>query len=177
MKKIRAGAVVRRLGPIGLSLVAAGITAAGFAAISLAAKDNSVSVSGGPRESSVHIAIGPPGPLGENLSDEDRQKLEDFRQCLSEQGAEPPEPPTFDPGNPPEPPSRAEIEEMRKAHEACADKLPEDLQDIPGPSLNVGPGCGPGGPPPARKESGENQGDNQSQGFVVPAPAPSGSSS
>ena len=47
-------------------------------------------------------------------------------------------------------------EEMEKAHEACKDKLPEDLQDVPGPIGGVH--CEPGGPPPARKESGENQG-------------------
>jgi hypothetical protein len=172
MKRKRSGAIVKRLGPIGLSLVAAAIT--------VAAKDDngkSAGNGGGDRgEAGFHIAVGPPGPLGENLSDEDRQKLEDFRQCLTEQGVEPPERPKFDPDNPqpPEPPSREEIEQMRKAHEACKDKLPEDLQDIPGPI--VGHGCGPGGPPPARKESGEGQSDNQSQDFVVPAPAPSGTS-
>ncbi len=173
MKKMRSGATVRRLGPLGLSLVAAGITAAGFAAISVAAKDDK---GGGLNEAGVHIAG--PGPLGdplEDLSEEDRQKLEDFRQCMSEQGAEPPERLKFDPDNPPEPPSREEIERIRKAHEACKDKLPEGLQDMPGPSIRLH-GCGPGGPPPARKESGENEGGNQSQGFVVPAPAPSGTS-
>ncbi len=181
MKRKRSGAIVRRLGPIGLSLAAAAITAAGFAAISLAAKDDNGNAGsgGGSREASVHIAVGPPGPLGENLSEEDRQKLEDFRACLEEQGVEPPERPRFDPENPPEPPSREEMERMReemnKAHEACKDKLPEDLQDVPGPI--GGPGCGPGGPPPALRERGENEGDNQSQGFVIPAPAPSGSSS
>jgi len=173
MKKMRSGATVRRLGPLGLSLVAAGITAAGFAAISVAAKDDK---GGGSNEAGVHIAG--PGPLGdplEDLSEEDRQKLEDFRQCMSEQGAEPPERLKFDPDNPPEPPSREEIERIRKAHEACKEKLPENLQDMPGPSIRLH-GCGPGGPPPARKESGENEGGNQSQGFVVPAPAPSGTS-
>jgi hypothetical protein len=179
MKRKRSGAIVRRLGPVGLSLVAAAITAAGFAAFSLAANDENGKSgdNGGDRgEAGFHVAVGPPGPLGENLSEEDRQKLEDFRQCLSDQGVEPPERPRFDPDNPkpPEPPSREEIEQMRKAHEACKDKLPEDLQEIPGPI--VGHGCGPGGPPPARKESGEGQGENQSQGFVVPAPAPSGTS-
>ena len=173
MKKMRSGATVRRLGPLGLSLVAAGITAAGFAAISVAAKDDK---GRGSNEAGVHIAG--PGPLGgplEDLSDEDRQKLEDFRECMSEQGAEPPERLKFDPDNPPEPPSREEIERIRKAHEACKDKLPEGLQDMPGPSIRLH-GCGPGGPPPARKESGENEGGNQSQGFVVPAPAPPGTS-
>ena len=177
-KKKRSGAIVRRLGPLGLSVVAAAITAAGFAAISLAAKDDN-GEGGGKREAGVHTVVPGPGgdPLGD-LSDEDRQALEDFRECMSEQGAAPPERLKFDPENPPEPPSREELEKIRKAHEACKEKLPDDLQqrlEIPGPF--GGPGCGPGGPPPARKEGGDNQGDTQSQGFVVPAPAPSGSSS
>jgi hypothetical protein len=173
MKKMRSGAIVRRLGPVGLSLVAAGITAAGFAAISVAAKDDK---GGGSREAGVHmVGPGPHGEGFENLSEEDRQKLEDFRECMSEQGAEPPERPRFDPDNPPEPPSREEIERIQKAHEACKEKLPESLQDMPGPSVRLH-GCAPGGPPPARSERGENEGGNQSQGFVVPAPAPSGTS-
>jgi hypothetical protein len=178
-KKMRSGAVVRRLGPLGLSLVAAAITAAGFAAISVAAKDDNGGGSngGGDRGERMLFHAGPGGPGGpmEDLSAEDRQKLEDFRQCMSEHGAEPPAPPKFDPDNPPQPPSSEEIERIRKAHEACKDKLPEDLQDMPGPSVRAF-GCGPGGPPPARSERGENQGENQSQGFVVPAPAPSGTS-
>lgn len=173
MKKKRSGAIVRRLGPLGLSVIAAAITAVGFAAISLAAKDdNGGGSNGGGDRARFHAAPG--GPL-EDLSAEDRQKLEDFRQCMSDQGVEPPERPRFDSENPPEPPSAEEIQKMRQAHEACKEKLPENLQDMPGPSIG-GHGCGPGGPPPARRESGENQGDNQSQGFVVPAPAPSGSS-
>jgi hypothetical protein len=177
MKKMRSGAVVRRLGPLGLSLVAAAITAAGFAAISVAAKDDNGGGSngGGERGERMLFHAGPPGDPLEDLSAEDRQKLEDFRACMSEQGAEPPDRLKFDPENPPEPPSREEIERIRKAHEACKDKLPEDLQDMPGPSVRAF-GCGPGGPPPARSERGENQGENQSQGFVVPAPAPSGTS-
>jgi hypothetical protein len=169
MKKMRSGAVVRRLGPLGLSLAAAAITAAGFAAISLAAKDDNGGGSDGGGDRMLFRA-GPGGPV-EDLSAEDRQKMEDFRECMSEQGAEPPEPPRFDPDNPPQPPSSEEIEKIRTAHEACKDKLPEDLQDMPGPSVR-GFGCGPGGPPPARDERGENQ----SEGFVVPAPAPSGTS-
>jgi hypothetical protein len=183
MNSKRSGAVVRRLGPIGLSLVAAAITAAGFAAISLAKDEGGNGQTdtrrGDSGERGFHIAIGPPGPLGENLSEEDRQKLEDFRACLEDQGVEPPAPPRFDRDNAPEPPTREEMEamrdEMQQAHEACKDKLPEDLQDIPGPI--GGPGCGPGGPPPARRSGEGNGGDNQSQGFVVPAPAPSGSAS
>jgi hypothetical protein len=179
MKRKRSGAIVERLGPIGLSLVAAAITAAGFAAISLAANgDDGNGNDRRSKEPGLHIATGPAGPLGENLSDEDRQKLEDFRACLEEQGVEPPAPPRFDGDNPPEPPSRKEMEAMReemsKAHEACKDKLPEDLQDVPGPIGGVH--C-EAGPPPARRErGGENQGESESQGFVLPAPAPSGTS-
>jgi hypothetical protein len=174
MKKKRSGAVVRRLGPLGLSVIAAAITAAGFAAISVAAKDDG---GGDPnRAGDREVFVHPPGGPFEDLSAEDRQKLDDFRQCMSEQGAEPPERLRFDPENPPEPPSREEIEGIEKAHEACKEKLPENLQDMPGPSIRFH-GCGPGDPPPARKESGDNEGGNQSQGFVVPAPAPGGSTS
>jgi hypothetical protein len=183
MKK-KGRTIVRRLGPVGLSVAAAAITAAGFAAISLAAKEENGDRSNGDRsngEAGARVMIHPPGGPLENLSDEDRQKLEDFRQCMSEHGAEPPGPPRFDSDNPPEPPSRAELEKIRpsreemerirKAHEACKDKLPEDLQDMPGPIGGLH--CEAGGPPPARSEDGENP----EQGFVVPAPAPRGSSS
>jgi hypothetical protein len=181
MKRKRSGAMVERLGPVGLSLVAAAITAAGFAAISVAANgDNDEGDGDRSKEPGLHVAIGPPGPLGENLSEEDRQKLEDFRNCLEDQGVEAPGRPMFDrfdPESAPDPPSRSEMEAMRKemnqAHEACKDELPEDLQDVPGPIGGVH--C-EAGPPPARKERGENQGDNESQGFVLPAPAPSGTS-
>jgi hypothetical protein len=174
-KKRKAGAIARRLGPVGLSVIAAAITAAGFAAISLAAGEGGGGTEGEGDGPTVHrmIVPGPGGPLGEDLSAEDRQRLEEFRQCLGDQGAEPPR---FDPDNPPEPPSSEQMERIRKAHEACMERLPENLQErlenLPGPHFG-GPGCGPGEPPPARNESGENQ----EQGFVVPAPAPSGSAS
>jgi hypothetical protein len=170
MKAIRA-----RVGPVGLSLCAAALTAVAFAAVSVAQNGDSGKGEKGLDRAEEGTVIGPPHVFGHELSDEDRAALESFRECIEEQGVEPPERPRFDPENPPEPPSRAEIEEMRKAHEACKEKLPENMQDMPGPSIRFH-GCGPGGPPPARKESGEDQGDNQSQGFVVPAPAPSGTS-
>jgi hypothetical protein len=167
----------RRVGPVGLSLTAAAVTAVAFAAISMAASDD-----GGKAEKGLQQGGGPEAgltpPEPPALSEEDEAKLEEFRSCMEENGAPaPPEPGEMRErprnGELPDPPSEAEREKMRKAFEACEDKLPEGIHMSFGPG---GPGCGPGGPPPARKESGENQGDNQSQGFVVPAPAPSGTS-
>ena len=80
MKKMRSGAIVRRLGPVGLSLVAAAITAAGFAAISVAAKDgNSDGGSGGDSREAGPYRDRAARAAPRDLSEEDRQKLEDFR--------------------------------------------------------------------------------------------------
>jgi hypothetical protein len=162
-------AMRRRVGPVGLSLLAAALTAVAFAAVSMAAKDD-----GKADESGVQSARGAlPGPPA--LSEEDEAKLEDFRSCMEENGAPAPPDPgeireRLKSGERPDPPSAAEPEKMENAYEACKDKAPEGVHMFfGGPG---GHGCGPGGPPPAREESGENQ----SQGFVVPAPAPSGTS-
>jgi len=169
----------KRLGPVGLSLAAAAITAAGFAAFSVAAGDDK----DGSRDERAFGVAGPgpggPGVLhAEGLSEADQQKLEDFRQCMEDQGL--PAPPRFrESEGPPEPPSREEFEQMREkleaAHEACKDELPEKLRDLPPPPF----GHDPCGPPPGLRgddEDGNNQGENQEQSFELPVPAASGTS-
>jgi hypothetical protein len=156
----------RRMGPVGLSLLAAALTAAAFAAVSTAAKDDGNKQKGG--EPPVFEQRLSPPP---ELSAEDQQKLEEFRQCMQDNGAPAPPDPgemhqRFRSGEMPEPPGAEEIEKLRKAHEACADKLPEgmDLRFHAGPGGPAGPGCGgPGGPP---HEEGTQEGTS--------APAPSG---
>jgi hypothetical protein len=154
-------AMRRRVGPVGLSLIAAALTAAALAAVSTAAEDDGDKQGrdDGPR--SFHRAM----PAPPELSEEDQAKLDEFRQCMEDNGAPaPPEPGELKEGERPEPPSEADIKKMRKAEEACAEKLPEGL---PGP--HGGPmGCGPGGPPPPG--AGSNR-----EGTAVPAP-PSGGS-
>jgi hypothetical protein len=148
-------AVRERLGPVGLSLAAAAITAAGFAAFSVAADDDK----DGSRDERAFGVAGPgPGPGGpgimlraEGLSEEDEQKLENFRQCMEDQGL--PAPPRFREGeDPPEPPSREEFEQLREqleaAHETCKDELPEELRERGFPPL----GHAPCGPPPGPRD-------------------------
>lgn len=175
----------RRLGPVGLSLAAAAITAASFAAFSLAADDNK----GGSGDTAA--APGPPGGPGmifrAELSQEDREQMESFRKCMEDQGM--PAPPRFREGEaPPEPPSREEMEQLRDklevAHEACKDELPSELRDRGLPPMGA---PGPCGPPPGAENrddgNGGNEGDdgeegeNQDQTFEFPVPpAPSGTS-
>lgn len=136
----------RRMGPVGLSLVAAALTATAFAAVSVAAKDDGGKAEKGAetaRERGPEMRGAPP-----ELSEEDEAKLEEFRRCMEDNGA--PAPPSRSEmeqglrnGERPDPPSEEEMEQIRKAHEACADKLPEGLEHFGGPG---GPGCGPGGP-------------------------------
>jgi hypothetical protein len=177
MLKKMTQAMRRRVGPVSLSLTAAAVTAVAFAAISMAASDDDGKAEKGlQRGDGPDAGLTPPKPPA--LSEEDEAKLEEFRSCMEENGAPAlPEPGEIRErlrnGERPDPPSEAEREKMRQAFEACEDKLPEGVHMFVGPG---GPGCGPGGPPPARNERGEGQGDNQSQGFVVPAPAPSGTS-
>jgi hypothetical protein len=161
-------AMRRRMGPVGLSLLAAALTAAAFAAVSVAAKDdsgNSNKDQGNGARSSEQ-APGPP-----QLSEEDEGKLEEYRQCMEDKGVSLPDPEEMrngqESGERPEPPTKAELKKMQAAQEACQDKLPEGVQA--GPGGPGGPGCGPGGPggPPP---SGSNQ-----EGTAVPAP-PSGGS-
>src|SRR5712691_9999978 len=104
MKKERRGAIRRRLGPVGLSLVAAAVTAIGFAAVSLAQSGN-----GNQSGSTNQVPVSPPpgGAQGSVVfhapSAADRQKMEQFRQCMQDNGA--PAPPRPDPSSgPPKPP-------------------------------------------------------------------------
>ena len=151
-----------RLGPLGLSLLAAGITAVGFAAVSLA--DSGGNDSGNSQGNVRQMPAPPPGAGGammfrSDLSDADRQKLEDFRKCMEDNGA--PGPPTHaDPSQgPPKPPSAEERQKIQKAYEACKDKLPEGMQNAGPPGI----GTFRCGPPPGAPQQGQQQGQNQDQ--------------
>jgi hypothetical protein len=164
MKKKRE--VTIRLGRLGLSLLAAGITAVGVAAVSLAdsgSKDNASNDSG---VQTFQAPAGPGGGVGvmsfrgPNLSDADKQKMEDFRQCMEDNGAPaPPDPSDIDPSNPPKPPSQADQAKLQKAFEACKDKLPEDMQNAGPPQIGTFK-CGP--PPGAPGKPGQQQNQDQS---------------
>jgi hypothetical protein len=161
-----------RFGPLGLSLLAAGITAVGVAAVSLAdsgnsgAKDNAGSGSGARTFQMPAPPGGAPGGAvtAPDLSSEDRQKLEDFRKCMEENGAPgPPDPSKIDPSDgPPKPPSAADREKAQKAFEACKGKLPEKLQNGGPPMVGICHGGPPPGAPPAQGNS-ESQGQSQNQ--------------
>lgn len=158
-KKI--GAMRRRLGPVGLSVVAAALTAAAFAGVSVAAKDDGANKSNGNGEAQRAAPDGDRGdhPRLGQLSDEDKQKLEEFRQCMQDNGAPvPPKPGERSEGDgPPEPPSEEDRAAIEKGLEACEDKLPEGARLGPG-----GPGChGPGGPPPGAPRQDGQQGQEQ----------------
>lgn len=143
-------AIRGRVGPVGLSLAAAALTAVAFAAVSVAKDD------GGSRQESARgdvMFAGPP---------------EEFRQCMEEQGVEPPpEPPRLDEGEEGEPrtfehrikpPSEEERAKMEEAFKACEDKLPEGARQF---------GPHPCGPPPGAPEG---------EGAAIPAPPPSSGS-
>jgi hypothetical protein len=108
--------------------------------------------------------------MGPNLSAEDRQKMEDFRKCMEDNGA--PAPPAhIDPGSgPPKPPSAEDRQKLEKAFEACKEKLPADLQKAGPPEIGTFH-CGP--PPGApRREQGQSQNqsdqsDTQSSGSAA----------
>jgi hypothetical protein len=170
MKKKRSFSI--RLGPLALSLLAAGVTAVAFAAVSLA--DNGSGSNGGNGNSNAPQTLQMPGPggrgvgvmsiQGPNLSAADRQKMEEFRQCMQDNGAPaPPDPSTIDPSKgPPKPPSQADQGKIQKAYEACKDKLPENLQKAGPPRIGT---CGPppGPPPGAPGRQGTEQGNQQNQ--------------
>jgi hypothetical protein len=149
-------AITIRLGPLGLSLLAAGITAVGVAAVSLA--DSGGSGGGKTRNGtgSVQTLPAPPGggpvmSFRDDLSAADRQKLEDFRKCMEDNGAPaPPDPGKIDPSQgPPKPPSAADRQRIEKAYASCKDRLPDQLQNAGPPgagAFNCGPP--PGAPPP-----------------------------
>jgi hypothetical protein len=157
------------LGPLGLSLLAAGITAVALAAVSLADSGGNGSADNGQRTQSFSFP-GPGGGVGAvtiagpNLSDADRQKMEDFRQCMQDNGAPaPPAPGDIDPSKgPPKPLSSADRDKLQKAWEACKDKLPEAMQKAGPPQFRVG-GCAPAPPPGAPgAERGKQQNQDQS---------------
>lgn len=160
--KERRRAIRRRLGPIGMSLIASALTAAAFAAFSIAADSGGGggNTSGGAQT----LPAPPPGArgnvvFGPRLSAADRQKMEQFHQCMQQNGA--PDPPRIDPSQgPPKPPSADQQQQIQKAYEACKDKLPQDLQNAGPPHIGVGP-C-PAPPPGAPAQP--NQGSNQHQG-------------
>jgi hypothetical protein len=155
-----------RVGPLGLSLAAAAITAVAFAAISVADSGGGDGSDGG----ATQTFQGPPPPGGgvgittfraePNLSDADRQKVEEFKQCLLDNDApKPPDPGEIDPSNPRLAPSQ-DLENLKKAWEACKDKLPEDLQKAGPPQLQFGGDCA--APPGAPGEQGKQQDQDQS---------------
>ena len=186
MLKKMTQAMRRRVGPVGLSLTAAAVTAIAFAAISVAADGDGDKAEKGQDERGARVE-GFAHPAPPELSAEDEAKLEEFRQCMEDNGAPaPPEPgemrermqERLKQGELPKPPSEAERKQMEEAYEACKDKLPEGAEfgfHFGGPG---GPGgCGPGGPPLGAEKgtaipappSGGSQGDVE--------PAPQGSTS
>jgi len=168
MKKRRA-ALLRRLGPVGLSLVSAAVTAIGFAAVSLAADTSGSSSSDNGSNQTYRTGPAPPGGRGgvmfqDNLSAADRQKMDDFRTCMEDNGA--PAPPShIDPSTgPPKPPTAADQQALQKAFEACKAKLPADMQKAGPPQIGT---CRAGAPPGAPGAPGapnkQKQGTNQNQ--------------
>jgi hypothetical protein len=159
-----------RFGPLGLSLLAAGITAVGVAAVSLADSGGSgsgTSSSSGSGTQTFEMPAPPGARAGmafaaPNLSAEDQQKMEDFRKCMDENGA--PGPPTHvDPSTgPPKPPSAQDREKLEKAFEACNDKLPADLQKAGPPGIGTFHCGSPPGAGQPRQEPGQNQNKDQS---------------
>ena len=107
------------------------------------------------------------GDLPEDLRqdfEQRQQQMEEFQSCMEEQGVEPPSPGDGDP------PSEQDLEKLRKAHEACADKLPEGGAGACGIAIGPGPGGhgGPGipfGPPPQSDENREQ--GSQSEGGQI----------
>lgn len=161
MKKKRN--ITIRLGPLGLSLVAAGITAIGVAAVSLADSGGTTTSNGS--GSATFSAPAPGGGVGvttfrgPNLSAADQKKMEEFRQCMQDNGAPaPPDPSNIDPSKgPPKPPSAADREKIQKAYEACKDRLPAGMQNAGPPRVGL---CGP--PPGAPSQPGKRQNQDQS---------------
>jgi len=171
MKKKRK--ITIRLGPLGLSLVAAGITAVGLAAVSLADSGGNTSAGNGSGTQTFQLPAPPGGAagarvFGPNLSAADREKMDEFRRCMEDNGA--PGPPTHvDPSSgPPKPPSTADEERLKKAFEGCKDKLPEAMRTAGPPQI----GTFKCGPPPGAPPKSQNQGQRHESGI-----SPSGSSS
>jgi hypothetical protein len=156
-----------RVGPLAMSLAAAALTAVAFAAISLADSGGGSGSGSDGRDEHIFRA-GPPGGapgvmFRDELSEADRQKMEDFSECMEDNGAPaPPDPGEIDPSDgPPKPPSAEDRQKLREAWEACKDELPEELQKAGPPMLHF-EGCEPGRAAPGTEERGEreNQGDD-----------------
>jgi hypothetical protein len=157
-----------RLGPLALSLVAAVITAIGFAAVSLADSGSGTNASNGSGTQTFQMPAPPGGAgvhvFGPNLSAADRKKMDEFHQCMQANGA--PGPPNIDPSSgPPKPPSAADQAKIQKAFDACKDKLPEGMQNAGPPrvgTFNCGPP--PGTPPKSQNRDQSNQSGTSSSG-------------
>src|SRR3954451_10374469 len=166
MKEKRKHRISIRLGPLGLSLLAAGITAVGVAAVSMA--DSGSGGNDGKDTQTCEMPAPPGGGVGvmsfrgPNLSAADQQKMEDFRKCMEDNGAPgPPDPSDIDPSNPPKPPSAADREKLQKAYEACKDKLPEEMRNAGPPEIGTFK-CGP--PPGVPGEKGINKDQSNDSG-------------
>jgi hypothetical protein len=138
----------RRLSAIGMAMTAALLSAAAVAAYSVAQDGDSGK--GSEDRAGKTERWGAPGPLGHpfdrELSAEEREALEAFRECMSEQGVEPPRlherldgPPSEQGVEPPRlderlhgAPSEQERNRIERALEACRGELPEGLHP-PGP--------------------------------------------
>jgi hypothetical protein len=180
MRRIRKNSIRKsargRVGPLGLSLAAAAVTAVAFAAISMAAQDDGKPKSNGQSGDAQHQGRPPGPPMAQDLSAEDRQKLEDFRSCMSDQGVDPPPAPGDGDGTfqrRVKPPSDAQRQKMEKAFEACKDKLPDDAQALGPPGAPGGPPCGP--PPGPPRSGGSSNDDSANQGAAVEVPDSSSS--
>ena len=97
MEEKRKRGLTIRLGPLGLSLLAAGITAIGVAAVSLADSGSGNASNGSGNQTFQAPAPGGGAGVmtfhGPNLSAADQQKMEDFRKCMEDNGAPgPPDP-------------------------------------------------------------------------------------
>jgi hypothetical protein len=158
-----------RVGPLAMSLTAAALTAVAFAAISLADNGSRSDSREGGGDLHVFRAGAPGGGPGvmfrEDLPEADRQKLEDFRNCMEENGAPaPPDPGEIDPSNgPPKPPSAEDREKLRETWEACKINLPEELQKAGPPELRV-MGCAPGHQAPGTEGRGSNENQSNDSG-------------
>jgi hypothetical protein len=163
MKKERRSAIRRHLGPIGLSLLASALTAAGFAAFSLADNGGGNDGSGGTGQVLPAPPMAGAIKFAPDLSAADRQKMEEFQQCMQDNGAPgpPPDPSRIDPGSgPPKPPTAAEQQQIQHAWEACKDKLPEALRSAGPPRIAVGPCTAPAPGAPAKPQNQDQSNDS-----------------
>jgi hypothetical protein len=140
----------RRFGSLASAMVAAAITAAAFAAFSLAQGDGSGSGGG----TSPDSLAPPPAGMAFTIRAKDRAALEAFRKCMSDHGINPPTP-SFGDGPPPLP-SKEDRAKFADAFNACRDKLPE------GAGVMHAAPVGPGGPPclSRRHERGHSSGSS-----------------